>query len=161
MASGLIEKISEPIAQICLENGAYLYDAEMQKEGKNKVLRIFIDTDDGIKIDECEAISRLISKKLDDLDCVDGAYTLEISSPGAERRLRTSRHYDWALGKDVEISLYSPIDGEKSFVGNLKAHSEDEIRISVNGSERVIEKSKISNSKIHFDINEFLKAKDV
>lgn len=161
MASNIIGKITEPIVKICEENGAYLYDMEMQKEGKNKVLRIYVDTKNGIQIDECEAISRLISKKLDEIDVIDGAYNLEVSSPGVERRLRTSAHYNDALEKQVEISLYSPIDGEKSFIGTLKSHNDKEISLEINGEEKNIEKEKISNAKIYFDINEFLKSKNV
>lgn len=161
MASNLVKKLTEPISKICEENGAYLYDMEMVKEGKNQVLRIYIDTNDGIKIDECEAISRLISQKLDELDVINTAYNLEVSSPGVERKLRTPYHYDLAKGKKIEISLYSPIDGEKDFVGTLESHDDDSVSIIVNGEEKVIEKEKISNSKIHFDINEFLKSKDV
>lgn len=161
MASNVIAKLTEVVSEICNENGAYLYDMELQKEGKNKVLRIFIDTKDGIKIDECETISRIISKKLDELDLIDGAYNLEVSSPGVERKLKTPYHYDLALEKKVEVSLYSPIDGEKSFVGVLKSHNESEISIDVDGTKKTFEKNKISNSKIYFDINEFLKSKDV
>lgn len=162
MASNIVVKLTPFIEDICKENGAMLYDMEMQKEGKNKVLRIFVDTKDGIQIDECESISRLISKKLDELDVIDGAYNLEVSSPGVERKLKNSYHYDLALNKQVEISLYSPIDGEKSFIGVLKSHSDKEITlVTANEEERVIEKEKISNAKIYFDINEFLKSKNV
>lgn len=160
MASNIVTKLTEPVSEICSKNGAYLYDMEMVKEGKNQVLRIYIDTNEGIKIDECEAISRLISQKLDELDIINTAYNLEVSSPGVERKLKTPFHFDLAMGKKIEISLYSPIDGEKSFVGELKGHDDKSVTIIVNGEEKKVEKEKISNSKIYFDINEFLKSKN-
>ncbi len=157
MASGVIEKISTLSEKICSENGAYLYDAEMLKEGKNQILRIYIDTDSGIGIDECEKISRLISEELDRVDLIKGAYNLEVSSPGVERKLKTDKHFEMAYGKEIDITLYAPLDGEKNFTGILKSADKENAVIIINEKETVFERNKISSAKIHFDINEFLK----
>ncbi len=157
MASGIAGKISEISEKICAENEAYLYDVEMIKEGKNQILRIYIDTKDGIRIDECEKISRLISDELDRVDLIKGAYNLEVSSPGIERKLKTDKHYEMAQGKEIDITLYAPLNGEKNFTGILKSADKENVVILINEMETVFEKSKISLAKIHFDINEFLK----
>ena len=157
MASGVIEKITELSEKICSENDAYLYDIEMVKEGKNQILRIYVDKENGINIDECEQISRLISDEMDKEDYVKGAYNLEVSSPGVERKLKTQKHYEMALGKMIEITLYAPIDGEKNFIGKLLSSDKENICIEKNSEEKVFEKNKISSAKIYFDINEFLK----
>ena len=157
MASGVIEKISSICEKICCENGAYLYDAEMLKEGKNQILRIYVDTNNGIGIDECEKISRLISEELDRVDLIKGAYNLEVSSPGVERKLKTLKHFEMALEKEIDITLYAPLDGEKNFTGILKSADDKNVVIIINEKEASFEKSKISSAKIHFDINEFLK----
>ncbi len=157
MASNVMSRITELSEKICSENGAFLYDVEMIKEGKNQILRIYIDTDEGIGIDDCEKISRIISDELDREDLIKSVYNLEVSSPGVERKLKTTRHFEMALGKEVDITLYAPVDGEKSFTGILKEASEKNAVIIINEKETVFERSKISTAKIHFDINEFLK----
>ena len=158
MASEEIGKITEMAEKICEENNAYLYDIEMIKEGKNQILRIYIDTQSGISIDECEKISRLISDEMDSKDYVKGAYNLEVSSPGVERKLKTLRHYEMALSKMIDITLYAPIDGEKNFTGKLEAADKDNVLLIINEKETSFERNKISSAKIHFDINEFLKS---
>lgn len=158
MASEVIGKITAMAEKICEENNAYLYDIEMIKEGKNQILRIYIDTQSGISIDECEKISRLISDEMDSKDYVKGAYNLEVSSPGVERKLKTLKHYEMALGKMIDITLYAPIDGEKNFTGKLEAADKDNVLLIINENETSFERNKISSAKIHFDINEFLKS---
>jgi len=157
MASNVIARISEISEKICIDNEAYLYDVEMLKEGKNQILRIYIDTKSGIGIDECEKISRLISEELDNLDLIKGAYNLEVSSPGIERKLKTDKHFEMAYGKEIDITLYAPVDGEKTFTGILKSADKENAVIIINEKETVFERTKISSAKIHFDINEFLK----
>ena len=150
-----IRIISDKAKEICEKNGAYLYDIISQKEGQLKVLRIYADTKSGIGIDLCETISRELSDFLDKEDLIKEAYSLEVSSPGVERKLRTDGHYSAVVGKKISISLYSPINGQKSFTGILESFSEDEIVLDT----VVIPKDKISDAHLYFDINEFLKDK--
>ncbi len=158
MAKNILNSVIELITPICEENGCFLYDAEFQKEGKNQILRIFIDKDEGIHIDECETVSRLISKKLDDEDLIATAYQLEISSPGVERKLTKGWHFEKVIGKQIELSLYAPIDGKKSLIGVLKTYNDHEIIIVENGVSVSLPKDKIASAKLYFDINEALKA---
>ena len=159
MAKNILTSVIDMVTPLCEENGCFLYDAEFQKEGKNQILRIFIDKDGGINIDECETVSRLISKKLDDEDIIATAYQLEVSSPGAERKLTKDWHYEKVMGKQIEVSLYAPIDGKKSLLGILEAFQDHSITISENGTSVTLPKDKIASAKLYFDINEVLKAK--
>ena len=159
MAKNILTSVIEIITPLCEENGCFLYDAEFQKEGKNQILRIFVDKDGGINIDECENVSRLISKKLDDEDLIATAYQLEVSSPGAERKLTKDWHFEKVMGKQIELSLYAPIDGKKTLTGVLKAYSADAITILENNTDITLSKDKIASAKLYFDINEVLKAK--
>lgn len=159
MAKNILNTVIEIVTPLCKENGCFLYDAEFQKEGKNQILRIFVDKDGGINIDECETVSRLISKKLDDEDIIATAYQLEISSPGAERKLTKDWHFEKVMGKQIEVSLYAPMDGKKVLVGILEDYNTDKVTISENGTSVSLPKDKIASAKLYFDINEILKAK--
>ncbi len=93
------EEIAEREAEaICSGCGLYVYDVEYKKEGGENVLRVFIDSDSGVTLDDCEKVSRALSDRLDELDPIKGAYELEISSPGVERIIKRDWHYDKALG---------------------------------------------------------------
>ncbi len=96
-----------------------LVDIEFVKEGANWFLRVFIDKEDGIDIDDCGRVSEVLSKKLDEADPISQAYFLEVSSPGAERPLRSEKDYLKAIGKGVQITTSEPIDGEQVFEGIL------------------------------------------
>ena len=159
MAKNVLSSVIELATPICEENGCFLYDAEFQKEGKNQILRIYVDKDGGINIDECETVSRLISKQLDEKDLIATAYQLEVSSPGAERKLTKDWHFQKVAGKQIELSLYAPIDGKKTLAGILASYQNDEITLLENGNAVVISKDKIASAKLYFDINEALKAK--
>lgn len=159
MANIPIKEITQNAERICNEHGAYLYDILYTKEGKNRILRIFADTTDGIGIDLCEKISRDISAYLDNADLIDTAYSLEVSSPGAERKLRTLPHFNAVMGEKIKLSFYAPLpNGEKVIVGILKGCTEKEITLLYNNKEMTFERDKISDASLYFDVNEFLKS---
>ena len=115
------EEIAEREAEaICSGCGLYVYDVEYKKEGGENVLRVFIDSDSGVTLDECEKVSRALSDRLDELDPIKGAYELEISSPGVERIIKRDWHYDKALGKKIYVKLFGSENGEKELTGILK-----------------------------------------
>lgn len=156
MAAVPIKAISEASGKICEAHGAYLYDIFYVKEGPKKVLRIFVDTKDGIGIDLCEKISRDISEFLDKEDLIKEVYSLEVSSPGVERKLRTDEHFSSVTGKKISVSLYSPVDGQKNFTGVLTDFSQGTLTLKTENSETTFEKDKIADAHLYFDINEFL-----
>lgn len=97
-----------------------LVDIEYVKEGQDWFLRVYIDKDDGITIDECGMVSGLLSDKLDEVDIISGNYFLEVSSPGVERPLKTSEDFVESIDKNIFVTLYAQIDGEKEYEGVLK-----------------------------------------
>lgn len=101
-----------------------LVDIEYVKEGQDWFLRVYIDKDGGITIDECGMVSGLLSDKLDEVDIIPGNYFLEVSSPGVERPLKTVEDFIENVNKNIYVTLYAQIDGEKEFEGILKDFSD-------------------------------------
>ena len=112
----VVEELASPIIQ---ELGLELVEIDYVKEGKNWFLRVYIDSDSGVDIEDCGLVSERLSEKLDSLDPIPHNYFLEVSSPGAERPLKKDKDFEKAIGKNVFIKTYEPIDGEKSFEGTL------------------------------------------
>ncbi len=113
-----VEKLALPIVE---ELGLEIVDIEYVKEGKNWFLRVFIDKETGVDIEECGLVSERLSEKLDEVDPIPHNYYLEVSSPGAERPLKKPADFERSIGKNVYIKTYEPINGEKIFEGVLKA----------------------------------------
>jgi ribosome maturation factor RimP len=129
--SKVTEEVEELVTPILTENGLELVDIEYVKEGKNWFLRIYIDKDNGIDIEECGLVSERLSEKLDALDPIPHNYFLEVSSPGAERPLKKEKDYQRAVGKNVFIKTYEPIDGEKTFEGVLTDYNGETVTVEV------------------------------
>lgn len=99
--------------------GLSVVDAEFKKEAGKQYLRIFIDSGSGVGIDECETFSRAFEERFDAIDPIETEYTLEVSSPGLERKLRTKREFDHFKGRIVDVKLFSEQNGLKEFSGTL------------------------------------------
>lgn len=117
-------------------------------------MRIFIDSPNGIDLDDCEKVSNKVGEILDEKDPITTSYNLEVSSCGLERHLREKKHFEDAINKDVEIKLYKAIDGMKVINGEIIKVENDEITINSNNSEITINLSDISSAKILFDWEE-------
>ena len=111
----LVEETSLPILE---EKGFEFVDCEFVKEGPERYLRLYIDKEGGITIDDCEAVSRQLDKLLGD-DLTDEPYIMEVSSPGIDRVLKRDKEYIKYKGRLVDVKLYKPVDGIKEFTGNL------------------------------------------
>lgn len=160
MAGNIMNQITGVVNQVCDEIGVLLYDIEFLKEGKDQVLRIYIDKEpSGVFIDDCENTSRMLSEILDQSDMISTAYTLEVSSPGVERKLKQDWHFAKAIGKEIVVSLYAPINNKKTLVGTLISY-DDILVIDVQGENIELEKSKISSTKLYFDIQKSLNSKN-
>ncbi|MBT2642577.1 ribosome maturation factor RimP [Bacillus sp. ISL-41] len=129
--SKVTEVVEELVTPILNENELELVDIEYVKEGKNWFLRVYIDKDNGIDIEECGIVSERLSEKLDAIDPIPHNYFLEVSSPGAERPLKKEKDYQKAIGKNVFIKTYEPIDGEKAFEGVLTDYNGETITVEV------------------------------
>ena len=117
------------IENVAQENGYSIWDLEYVKEGTEYYLRITIDSDEGIGIEDCEKMSRAIDPVLDEHDIIEDAYHLEVSSPGIERDIKTDYHLSVCIGETVAIKLYAPIDGSKSYVGVLKSYNDESVTV--------------------------------
>ncbi len=130
-----------------------LVDVEYVKEGKNWFLRVFIDKDGGIDINECALVSEALGEKLDtiDPDPIPQAYFLEVSSPGAERPLKKEEDYVNAIGEYINISFYQAVEGEKQYQGFLREVTPETLTLSV--------KIKTQEKEMTFDRKNIAKAR--
>lgn len=116
-----VAKAAAVVAPIAESMGLDIWDIQYLKEGTEWCLRIIIDKEGGVGIDDCEKLSRAIDKPLDELDPIEGSWSLEVSSPGIERALTLPEHYEKMAGRDVAVQLYRPIkeNGEKEIIARL------------------------------------------
>ena len=123
-----MKKITELTAELAApaiaEQGCTLWDVEYVKEAGTWYLRILLDKEGGVDILDCEEISRKVSDLLDEADPIDGSYTLEVGSAGAERALKRSGDFARYMGSAVLVKLYRAQDGRKEFAGHLAAYDE-------------------------------------
>jgi ribosome maturation factor RimP len=132
-----IEEITRDIVMpVIIQNKYELVDVEYKKEGSNWYLRVYIDKDGGVSLDDCQFVSEYLSSKLDEIDPLQNSYILEVSSPGIDRPLKSARDFEKFKGYLVEISLYTAIDKKKKFVGELMGLFDDKILILENGIQR-------------------------
>ena len=144
-------EIAEPIAA---ELGLKLWDIRFVKEGADKYLRITIDNEEGITIEDCEKFHRAIDPVLDEADPISEAYILEVSSPGIERELKTPQHIDACEGWDVEVKLYAPKNGSKAFRGVLCGYDEDgNIVIEIGSDKMAFKPEEIAKIATYFDFS--------
>ena len=127
--SRVIDIVKEVVSPIVDSQNFELVDIEFLKEGKNWFLRVYIDKPGGIDIEECAWVSEQLSEKMDELetDPIPQAYFLQVSSPGAERPLKTEEDYLKAIGSYVHLSYYQAIEGEKFHEGTLLSVSDDTV----------------------------------
>ena len=134
--------------------GLRIWDVRFVKEGSEHYLRIAIDKDGGISIDDCERMSRAIDPILDEADPISVGYFLEVSSPGLGRQLTRPEHFSAMLGEQVRIHTIRPIDGQRDFTGVLCSY-DGGVEIDCEGEKRRFEKSEISTVKLNDDSDLF------
>ncbi len=123
------QKVFELTKPLASELGLDIWDIRLEKEGALWYLRVFIDKEDGITIEDCEALNRPLNTVLDEHDPVPQSYILEVGSPGLERELVREKHFETFCGSDIRIHLIRPIDGEKDLIGTLKSFDKEKIVI--------------------------------
>lgn len=148
MAKRKVEDIVYDIAKPVIDRfGFELVEIEYKKEGADWYLRIYLDKEGGITIDDCQSVSEEVSDLLDEADPIDHSYIFEVSSPGIDRPLKTDWDYNKNMGRLIEVKLFSPLNGKKVIEGILKGYTSDKIEIEVNGKEVELEKSTIALAK--------------
>jgi len=145
----IISKTENLLNEILIDKDIYLVEVDYTKESNIYYLRIFLDTEDGITIDKCSEVSRILSKKLDELDFIEESYFLEVSSPGIDRPFKSIEDYKNNINQKIEINLYAKRDNDKIFVGKLIKIEEDNITIQLEEK---------PNKELVFKINEIAKA---
>jgi len=140
-----VEEMVQPYLD---EHGFELVDVEYVKEGSSWFLRVFVDKEGGIDIDDCGVISEYLSQKLDENDPIPTAYFLEVSSPGAERPLKKKEDVAKAVGKNVFVTVYEPIDGLKEFEGKLESFEQEELVIQTGKKQHVIPYAKVASARL-------------
>lgn len=147
------QKAEALITPILNSMGFELVDVEFVKEAGEWYLRSYIDKEGGITINDCEAVSRLFSEKLDEEDFIEESYIMEVSSPGLGRPLKKEKDYKRSMGKELEIRTYKAIDREKEFYGILQAYDDSSVTIEAEeGTTRTFDKKDIALIRlaIHF-----------
>ena len=149
--AGVVSALIAPIAE---KLGYELWDVEFVKEGTRRMLRVTLDSEGGITIEDCEKMHRAIDPILDEADPIECAYYLEVSSPGIERELRTDRHIEACIGCRVEARLYAPVDGAKTFVGTLAAFDGGKVTLETASGERIFERRDVAKLRTLFDFGD-------
>ena len=129
--------------------GCSLWDVEYVKEAGEWFLRVYIDKADGVSINDCEAVSRPLSDALDEADPIEGSYTFEVSSAGADRVLKKPEHFAQFMDSEVEVRLYRPRDGRKDFVGLLRRWQDGDLTLEVGGSPMDFEKKEVAQVRLY------------
>ncbi|MGO4887742.1 ribosome maturation factor RimP [Anaerobacillus sp. MEB173] len=137
MSKKVTDITEELVTPILSDLQLELVDIEFKKEGKNWFLRVYIDSEKGVDIEDCGNVSEKLSEALDKHDPITQAYFLEVSSPGAERPLKKEKDLVKAVGKNVHITTYEPIDGEKVFEGELKGFDGEILTVAIKVKTRV------------------------
>ena len=149
-------KVTDAVAALALpiveQAGCTLWDVEYVKEAGQWFLRVYIDKEGGVSINDCEAISRPLSDLLDQADPIEGSYTFEVSSAGADRALKKPEHFAAFLGAEVEIKLYRPREGRKEFVGLLKGFQDGNVTLEIDGDQTVFTKQEIALVRLYLRV---------
>jgi ribosome maturation factor RimP len=130
MSETVAERVWQVAAPLVMDEGLELVDVEYRRESRGWVLRLFVDREGGVSLDDLTRVSRQLGDVLDANDVIPGSYTLEMSSPGINRRLRRPEHFSRYVGEKVRVKLISPQDGRRVFVGTLESVEESGIRVA-------------------------------
>ncbi|HIY03180.1 MAG TPA: ribosome maturation factor RimP [Candidatus Blautia faecipullorum] len=142
------EALLSPIVE---QAGFELVDVEYVKEAGSWYLRGYIDKPGGITVNDCEAVSRIFSDRLDEDDFIEDSYIMEISSPGLDRPLKKEKDFARSIGKKVEIRTYRPIEKQKEFSGILTAYDDNSVTVEEDGNLRAFEKKDIALIRLKID----------
>ena len=139
--------LARPIAET---QGVEIWDVEYVKEAGQWFLRVYLDKDGGIGINDCEAFSRALDPILDEADPIPGSYVFEVSSAGAERELKRPGDFEKFLGSEVEVKLYKAVDGRKTYTGKLLSYADGDVMVEVGGAARTFAKADVAS--VHLSI---------
>lgn len=145
--AGRIESEVEKIVEELLENTALELVAVDYVKERDWYLRVFIDKEGGVDLDDCQDLSRKLEELLDAQDLIKTSYILEVSSPGLDRELKKPRDFQREMGKDIDVSLFAPLDGKKVVTGPLSAYDGE----TINVGDMAIPMDKVAKVNLHID----------
>ncbi|MEW8993471.1 ribosome maturation factor RimP [Clostridium sp.] len=143
-SSGVVEKLHSKITNIVEKLGFELYHLEYVREGGQNILRVFIDNEKGVALDNCVEVSKAVGEILDIEDPIKEEYNLEVSSPGIFRTLFTKEHFNKYINHDVAVKLSALFEGKKKYEGILKGFDSENLMLEINDNEVAIPMSKVS-----------------
>ena len=138
--------LAEPAVQA---QGCRIWDVEYVREAGQWYLRLYLDKDGGVDILDCEAISRRVSDLLDEADPIEGSYTFEVSSAGADRALKKPEHFAAMMGQEVEVRLYRAREKRKEYVGVLSGYEDGTVTLDMAGAPMQFEKQDIAQVRLY------------
>lgn len=150
--SKITEKVFELAKPVVEEEGCTLWDVEYVREAGSWYLRIFIDKENGVSIDDCERISRRLDPMLDEADPIQDSYVFEVGSAGAERELKRPSDFEAFMGSEVEVRLYQPVEGKKAFVGVLTGYENGAVTVAAGKNSISFSKGQVAQVRLHASI---------
>ena len=143
--SDIVAGLAQPLAA---ELGLELWDVEYVREAGQWFLRVYVDKDGGVSINDCEALSKALDPVLDEADPIPDSYVFEVSSAGAERELKRPRDFEKFMGSAVEVRLYKAVDGSKTWTGTLAGYEDGAVRLQSGDKEYVFEKAQVAKVRL-------------
>lgn len=147
--SKISERVFELAKPVVEEEGCSLWDVEYLREAGTWYLRVYIDKEGGVSIDDCERISRRLDPILDEADPVPESYVFEVGSAGADRELKRPSDFASFMGSEIEVKLYKPMDGAKSFVGRLAGYEDGNVTLDWRGKELRFAPNQIAQVRLY------------
>ena len=142
----LTAELARPVVEAC---GCTLWDVEYIKEAGSWYLRLYIDKEGGISIDDCEAVSRGVDPLLDEADPIQDPYTFEVSSAGADRPLKKPEHFEAFMGAEVDVKFYKAVNGQKNCTGILAGYEDVNVTLEMGGETVTFDKKEIAFVRLH------------
>ena len=146
--SKITDRVAELARPVVEENGCTLWDVEYVREAGTWYLRVLIDKEGGLCINDCEAISRTLDPILDEEDPIPDSYVFEVGSAGAERELKRPGDFEKFMGSSVEVKFYQPVDGKKTVVGTLEGYENGDVTVN----SVTYKKAQVAQVKLHVTI---------
>jgi len=142
----LTAELARPVVEAC---GCTLWDVEYIKEAGSWYLRLYIDKEDGVSINDCEAVSRGVDPLLDEADPIQDPYTFEVSSAGADRPLKKPEHFEAFMGAEVDVKFYKAVNGQKNCTGILAGYEDGNVTLELGGETVTFDKKDIAFVRLH------------
>ena len=151
--SKLTDKVSKIARPIVEEEGCTLWDVEYVREAGTWYLRVFIDKDGGVSIDDCERVSKRLDPILDEEDPIPDSYVFEVGSAGADRELKRPGDFEQFMGSEIEVKLFHPVGGSKHYTGTLAAYENGAVSLAQGETILNFTKDQIAQVRLYVSIN--------